>query len=145
MRFDIPKVIKPFEMSLYDMAMDGHVLQVWVNPPRGIQNEFYEIRARIQGTAKEFEEHLEKLREAPEGEKAVLAQQTDMINEKARSVNDQLFGWYADILSRHSDPETHVEAEMLRSWSDADPAFWRFVAEGVQALIRDHQTGVQKN
>lgn len=145
MRFDIPKVIKPLNMNAYDMSMDGFELQVWVNPPRGIQNQFYEIRGNLQRTAKQFDEMLEELRDAAEEEKEILASQLDMLNEKVRAVNDQIFGWYADILSRHSDESTHVTIEELREVANEDPALWKFIAEGAQALIREHQMGVSKN
>ena len=53
MKFNIPKIIRPLEMSVYDEGMEGIALQAWVNPTRNIKNDFDSLQIKIIGLRNE--------------------------------------------------------------------------------------------
>jgi len=137
MKFNIPKIVRPLEMSVYDESMEGLALQVWVNPTRNIKNSFDDLQIKIIGLKNDLEELLTAKKA---DEKKAIA-----LNEKADVVNKAIYEWYANVLSQASDSETHTSADELKELADEDPALWVFIATGVQALIGEHAEGIRKN
>ena len=137
MKFNIPKIIRPLEMSVYDESMEGIALQVWVNPSRNIKNEFTDLQVKLIGLKVEIEKLLSAKK--PDDKKA------DVMSEKVDAVNASIYEWYSNILSQASDPDTHISADGLKELADEDPALWIYVATGTQALISEHAEGIRKN
>jgi hypothetical protein len=137
MKFNIPKIIRPLEMSAYAEEMEGLALHVWVNPTRNIKNEFDALQIKIFGLKNELEKLLTTKK--PDDKKA------DALSGRLDAVNKSIYEWYANALSQASDPETHTSAYELNGLTEEDPALWIFIATGVQALIGEHAEGIRKN
>ena len=138
MKFNIPKIIRPLEMSAYAEEMDGLALRVWVNPSRNIKKAFWDLQIELIGLKQELNK-LMSTKTKPASKKV------DALTERVDGINKAINGWYANIWSQASDPDTHVAAEEIAAMSDEDPALWIFVAQGTQALIEEHAEGIRKN
>ena len=137
MKFNIPKIIRPLEMSAYDESMDGLALQVWVNPSRNIKNGFDDLQIKIIGLKQELEKLL-KAKKPSDGK-------ADGMSKRVEDTNQSIYEWYANILSQSSDTDSHTSADELKELVDEDPALWIFIATGIQALIGEHVEGIRKN
>ena len=137
MKFNIPKILRPLEMSVYDESMEGLALQVWVNPTRNIKNDFDSLQFKIIGLKNESEKLL--VAKKPDDKKA------EALSKKVESVNKSIYEWYANVLSQSSDTDSHTSADELTGLADEDPALWIFIATGTQALIGEHTEGIRKN
>lgn len=137
MKFNIPKIIRPLEMSVYDESMEDLALSVWVNPTRNIKNAFLDLQVEL-GSLKLEMEKLLATKKADE-KKAVT------MGKKVDAVNKSIYKWYANMLSQSSDADSHVSAEDLMALAEEDPALWIYVATGTQALISEHAEGIRKN
>ena len=137
MKFNIPKVIRRLEMSVYAEEMEGLALSVWVNPTRNIKNEFTDLQVSLVGLKGEIEKLL--------GTKKASEAKAEAMNKKVAAVNQSVYKWYSNMLSQASDPDTHTSAEELKELADEDPALWIYIATGIQALIGEHSEGIRKN
>ena len=137
MKFNIPKIIRPLEMSGYAEEMDGLALRVWVNPSRNIKKAFWDLQIELIGLKQE----LNKLMETPKP----ATKKVEALNGRVEGVHKTIYEWYANIWSKASDPNTHVAVEEIDAMADEDPALWTFMAQGTQALIEDHADGIRKN
>ena len=137
MKFNIPKVIRRLEMSVYAEEMEGLALSVWVNPTRNIKNDFANLQIGLVGLKVEIEKLL--------GTKKASEAKAEALNKKIDTVNQSIYKWYSNILSQDSDPDTHISAEELKELADEDPALWIYIATGTQALIGEHSEGIRKN
>jgi len=137
MKFNIPKIVRPLEMSAYDEAMEGLALQVWVNPSRNIKNAFTDLQINLYGLKQEIEKAVSAKK--PSEKKATE------LNKRVDSINNSVYEWYANILSQSSDTDSHVTAEELVELADEDPALWVYIGTGTQALIGEHAEGIRKN
>ena len=137
MKFDIPKIVRPLEMSAYAEEMEGLALQVWVNPTRNIKNSFDNLQIKIYGLKAESEKLL--------AAKKADEKKAEALSKKIDAVNDSIYAWYANILSQSSDTDSHVSVDELKELTDEDPALWVYIATGTQALIGEHTEGIRKN
>ena len=137
MKFDIPKIIKPLEMSEYDEAMEGLVLQVWVNLPRRVHAEYWEFQSDLLKLTKELDVLLKP--ETPDDEKITA------LNKRLDKNNRAIFAWFANLWSQSEDLETHVTVDEIDAMAEEDPTLWRFMTNRTLKLIRDHQESVRKN
>jgi len=134
MKFNIPKIIQPLEMSEYDEAMEGLALQVWVNPPRSVHSSYWKFQIELGKLSKE----LESLKDAD-------PKKIDDLNARIESVNRDIFAWFSNIWSQGKDPDTHVALEEIETMTDEDPALWGFVTNNTMKLIREHRDNQRKN
>ena len=138
MKFDIPKIIRPLEMSAYAEEMEGLALQVWVNPPRKIKDEYLNLQVEIAGLKQSIDKLLAQ-------KKAPAQNKINALDKKITDNNATVYEWYANILSQASDPDTHIDAEELRAMADDDPAIYTFIAHGAWELIAVHLENIRKN
>ena len=136
MKFNIPKIIRPLEMSEYDEAMEGLTLHVWINPPRGIHSSYWKFQGELLKLSKELEALVEKKSTEKEIEK---------LNARIEAVNQEVFAWFSNIWSQGKDPETHVSIEDIEHFADEDPAIWGFVTSSTMNMINEHQAKQRKN
>ena len=137
MKFNIPKIVRRLEMSVYAEEMDGLALHVWVNPSRNIKKAFWDLQLEIAGLKHESDKLL--------ASKKPNLKKVDAINGRVDGIYKTIYEWYANIWSQASDPDTHVAVEEIEAMTDEDPALWTFMAQGTQALIEDHIEGTRKN
>ena len=137
MKFNIPKIVRPLEMSAYAEEMEGLALQVWVNPTRNIKNDFADLQIKIFGLKNESEKLL-ALKNASD-------KKAEALSERVDATNESIFEWYSNILSQASDPDSRVSADELKELAEEDPALWIYITTGTQALIGEHSEGIRKN
>lgn len=137
MKFNIPKIIRPLEMSVYDESMEGLALQVWVNPTRNIKNDFADLQFKIFGLKNKSEKLL--------ATKKADDKKAEALSKKVDAVSKSIYEWYANILSQSSDADSHTSADELEALADEDPAIWIYITTGTQALIGEHSEGIRKN
>ena len=138
MKFNIPKIVRPLEMSVYAEEMEGLALSVWVNPSRNIKKAFWDCQVELIGLKQELNK-LMATKANPATKKI------DALNERVDGIHKTIYEWYANIWSQASDPDTHVAVEEIEAMTDEDPALWIFIAQGTQALIEEHAEGTRKN
>ena len=138
MKFNIPKIIRRLEMSVYAEEMEGLALSVWVNPSRNIKKAFWDCQVELIGLKQELNK-LMATKANPATKKI------DALNERVDGIHKTIYEWYANIWSQASDPDTHVAVEEIEAMTDEDPALWIFIAQGTQALIEEHAEGTRKN
>jgi len=138
MKFNIPKIVRPLEMSVYAEEMEGLALSVWVNPSRNIKKAFWDCQVELIGLKQELNK-LMATKANPATKKI------DALNERVDGIHKTIYAWYANIWSQASDPDTHVAVEEIEAMTDEDPALWIFIAQGTQALIEEHAEGTRKN
>ena len=138
MKFDIPKIIRPLEMSAYAEEMEGLALHVWVNPPRKVKDDYLNFQIEIVGLKQALDELLAQ-------KKAPAPNKIAALDEKITANNTAVYAWYANILSQDSDPDTHIAAEELKEMADDDPAIYTFIAQGAWELITVHVENIRKN
>jgi len=138
MKFNIPKIVRPLEMSAYAEEMEGLALQVWVNPPRKVKDDYLNLQVEIAGLKQSIDKLLAQ-KKAPDQNKI------SALDKKVVTNNTTVYEWYANILSQASDPDSHVTAEELKAMSEEDPAIYTFIAHGAWDLIRGHLENIRKN
>jgi len=137
MKFDIPKIVRRLEMGAYADEMEGLALRVWVNPPRNVKKAFWDCQVELIGLKQELDKLL--------GIKEPDAKKVEALNKRIDGIYETIYGWYANIWSQDSDPDTHVAVEEIEEMADEDPAAWVFMAQGTQDLIEEHTEGTRKN
>ena len=137
MKFNIPKIVRRLDMSVYAEEMEGLALHVWVNPSRNIKKAFWDLQLEIVGLKHESDKLL--------ASKKPDLKKVDAINKRVDGVYKTVYAWYANIWSQASDPDTHIAVEEIEAMTDEDPALWTFMAQGTQALIEEHTEGIRKN
>jgi len=137
MKFNIPKIVRPLEMSAYDEAMEGLALQVWVNPSRNIKNVFTDLQFKIF----ELRQKIETVLSAKKADE----KKAEALRKSIDAASESIYEWYANILSQSSDADSHVTAAELVELADGDPALWIYIATGTRALIEEHVEGIRKN
>ena len=58
MKFNIPKIIRPLKMSAYAEEMEDLALQVWVNPPRKVKDDYLNLQIEIAGLKQSIDKLL---------------------------------------------------------------------------------------
>jgi len=100
MKFDIPKIVRPLEMSAYAEEMEGLALHVWVNPSRNIKMEFSDLQIKLYGLKQDIDKLLTAKKSDDKKAVAMAA--------KIDAVNESIYAWYANMLSQSSDADSRV-------------------------------------
>jgi DNA polymerase III alpha subunit (gram-positive type) len=139
MKFNIPKIIKPLDLSIYDESMRGIEIEVWVNPNRKMLDENQEIMNELAMFIKEVERIASADLDDDEKQK-----QLQLAQERSDHAMDRQNAWWATIFSQHSDDATHWTSEDIKILDEEDTALWRFVRTAAASMIRDHREGTKK-
>ena len=133
MKFNIPKIIKPLELGVYDEGLKEIQLQVWVNPTRNMLNESVEIQLELGKIISVIESPPE------EGLKP------EILDGRFEKTMDRQYQWYSKILSQKTNTETHLSSEDLKELADEDLALWNFIRTAVNGMIASHREGIKKD
>lgn len=122
-----PKQTRPLDAGLYADEMAGQTFHVWVNPPSDLARAYFRIAEDIAALK----------------ENAPADGQANAIND----VRARLVTWLAEILSQHSDEESHWStaelADLEQACTDTDPLFWGWLTKNVVDLVMEHR-GLKK-
>jgi hypothetical protein len=132
MKFNIPKIIKPLDLGVYDEGMEGVELQVWVNPTRDMLNDSVDIQLELGKIISAIEN--------PDKEEIAK----DLIDGRFEATMDRQYRWYSKILSQKTDETTHLPPDDLKELADQDIALWQFIRTAVNGMIASHREGIKK-
>ena len=129
MTINIPKVRKPLDLGGYSPELEGHFLYVWVNPPRGLKNDYFKATYDLGDSMRAVEapDNFNFLGRAFKGRK------------RKRSAR-KLVRWYAQLWSEDEGgdsfggPEIEATAETL---IEGDPAMWSFLCTATWLMINE--------
>lgn len=143
MKINIPKVIRPLDLAEYAPEYDGAVIQVWVNPPRSMREQFQEIRLGLMRTADEIQQLAAEAedRNAPEYLEKIKA-----AGERMSAANRALYEWHSEIWSQSTaDDWTPEQVEELSDHAlENDPQLWQYVLTRTAEMIQEYRGGRQK-
>ena len=141
MKFEIKPLVRPICLSEYAEEYGEQVIWVWVNQPRAVRVAHAEIVSDFEGVVEERRVLTES---GDEVDDQAVAEHGEKLDELSR----RLYGWFADVWSRHPDEETHWTAddvdEMVDACLDADPRLWSWIQSEHWRLITEHREGVKK-
>lgn len=161
MKIDIKPLVRAIALRQYAEEYGDQVVWIWVNPPRQLRLEHWDIVQDFQAVtdsraeflkplegavkaAEEAEAAGEQAPELPELDADVLASLDQQINDLSR----RLYGWFAELWSKHNDDETHWTADdvlvLVEACLDADPRLWDWLQDEQWRLLREHREGVKK-
>ena len=140
MKFEIKPLVRPIRLSEYAPEYEDQVIWVWVNLPRSLRVAHAEIVGDFEAVVEE--------RKALAGSGEVTDEAVDEHAEKLDDLGRRLYGWFADVWSKHEDSETHWTAddvdEMVEACLDADPRLWSWIQDEHWRLVNEHREGVKK-
>ena len=129
MTIEIPKVRKPLDLGGYSPELKGHFLYIWVNPPRGLKNEYfsstYSLGIGLQ--AAEKPEDFNFIQRIAKGRKR---------QKSARKI----VRWYAQLWSETDEGDSFGGAEIeafAEELVDKDPAMWSFLCNATWVMINE--------
>lgn len=163
MKIEIKKIVRPIRLGDYAPEYDGQEIHVWLNPPRRVRMDHFEIvqefsavvdervlvmKTALEAAAKEAgvepEELEDKGFEMDEGTEASIAE----IDAQLEDLSRRLYGWFAEVWSQDEDEGTHWTTdevvELVEACMDADPALWSWVQDEHWRLVGEHRDGVKK-
>lgn len=124
-QFNFKAVTRPVDMADYAPEYTGAIFQVWVNMPRGVLGELYQI----QMDRSAFGEH-EPL-------------------EKHEAINARVYAWFSRVWSQSADKTTHITPDeteqLIKQLVDTDPNAWPWLSMRCQQVIEDYRTVERKN
>lgn len=123
MKIEIPVIVRP--LSLLDYAPEIDVtMQVWVNPPRALLMEYYDILNTIS---------------------SVIKQEQDA--DAADNAGFALMGWLAKVWSAGAEDTRWTAEDVAALWErckDTDPALWAWVTSRTAEMIFEHRANAKK-
>jgi hypothetical protein len=137
-KFEFKKITRTVDLSDYAREYTGATFEVWVNPPRAVLGDWYEMRAA----------YVELVRDA----------QTDPGDDPetaagrgARFVvlNARINAWLSELWSQSDDEQAHwTPAEvnqLVDTLTDTDPQAWAWLLNECLTTIQNYRSGERKN
>ena len=123
MRIQIPPIIREIPLGDYAPELAGQALQVWVNPPARVLDEYERLRERFA---------------ALKVDESGAAELAGLLAEAA--------AWFAAIWSAGPDAARHWTAEDVAALdaNETDPALGAWLRARTWEAIRDHRRGQKK-
>lgn len=118
MRFDIPKITRAIRLADYAAEFGEAEIQVWVNPPRALLAEYFEVIA------------------------AARAKDANLVE-----LNEKVLEWVVMVWSQGGEDErwSYDEVKQLSEGSvETDPALWPWLMGETMRLINEHRSAVKK-
>jgi len=135
MRFEIPRMLRPLQLSDYAVEFGDAVIQVWVNPPGEKRRTYGEIVGLMDGIKSKIPA------DTPSSE------QVEQLVEELRGLQIRLIAWFSEIWSQ-GPQETRWSEEDIRfllDYSmDTDPKLWAWLVENTMRLIGEHRSRQKK-
>ena len=129
MEIKIPKVRMPLDLGGYSPELKGHFLYVWVNPPRGLKNDYFAATYDLGDGMKSVE--------APDDFNWI---ERFIKGKKRKQSVHKIVRWYAQLWSEseHGDSFGGSEVEaMAEKLVEQDPAMWSFLCNSTWTMIND--------
>jgi|GEM_PF-1650428 len=151
MRFEIKPLVRPIRLRDYAEEYGEETIWVWVNLPRQLRLAHFDIVRDFEGVVESramLEEQLEQSIQEGSDESELDEQVVDEYADKLDGLSHRLYGWFAEVWSKHDDESTHWTAsevgEMVDACLDADPRLWAWIQDEHWRLVNEHRDGVKK-
>jgi len=134
MKIEFPKITREIDLGDYQPEFAGQVLMVWVNPPLSKLAKYDVLADTVHST-------IDKLGEAKEAQVKALA-------DKLEKANQNVYSWWADILSQDEEPDTYFSADDVQALAEAslesDPGLWAFIQTACMKSIAEYRSTRKK-
>ncbi len=123
--FEVPKIRQPLDLGRYSSELEGRRVYVWVNPPRGLKNEYFASTYNLGiGLRDETEDagRISRLRGSL----------------KRRKSARKVVRWYARLWSEEEAGDSFGGREIesfAEDLIDQDPAMWTFLCNATWRMI----------
>jgi len=133
MQIDIPRIVRPIELSEYAAELDGVRMYVWVNAPR----DFYARHSALLAENDALRAQLEDVT-APDKLAAV--------GKDLQRIGGEFVEFFRELWSQGKNPETHWTTESVSALItlDTDPGLYGWLCRRSFELVIDHKARGKK-
>jgi hypothetical protein len=137
-KFDFKPITRTVDLANYAPEYAGATFQVWVNAPRFVMADWYEMRSA-------YVQLIGDAQEQPSDDPEALA------DRGARFVvlNARINEWLAVLWSQADDAQTHWTAaevdQLVTTLNDTDPQAWVWLLNACLTTIQQYRSGERKN
>lgn len=146
----IPKLVLPIDLGDYAPELAGEILNVWVDPPRRMLQEYDALIADVQ--EKELKRVSADLKTPPQEStpmfQSFLASAKTLLQarkkniEHAEGTDARILCWYVDIWSQGEHSLTLDEVKRIE---EENPAFLGWLIGETWRMIHDNRIRQKKN
>ncbi len=126
LNFEVPKIRRPLDLGKYSPELEGRQIYVWVNPPRGLKNEYfastYSLGIGIKNETADGAGRISRFAGA---------------FKRKRSAR-KVVRWYARLWSETEAGDNFGGREIeafAEDLIDEDPALWTFLCNATWKMI----------
>jgi hypothetical protein len=137
-KFEFKRITRPVDLSNYAAEYSGATFQVWVNAPRAVMADWYEMRAAY-------------VQLIGDGQKRTSDDSGELADRDAKIVdlNTRVNAWLAVLWSQADDEQTHWTAaevdQLVTTLSDTDPQAFAWLLNECLMTIQNYRSGERKN
>jgi hypothetical protein len=133
-KFEFKKITRPVDLADYAREYTGATFEVWVNPPRAVMADWYEIRAA-------YVDLMSEVQSTPSND--------ELRGARFVTLNARINAWLATLWSQGDDDATHWTAEevdeLVTTLNDTDPQAWVWLLNECLTTITSYRSGERKN
>ena len=127
MKINIPRVVRPVQLSDYAPEFGEQAIGMWVNPPRAKRLEFAGITERFKGVQDQIEG-------CDDGD------ELEGLFDQIKALGLEMYAWYAEMWSQGDDEWTAEGVqELAEAALDTDPGLWDFVQESSLDAMQEYR------
>ena len=149
----IPKLIVPLDLSGYSPELAGEFIQVWVDPPRRLRQEYDELLLEVQAEevrrvqadlvpapassgVSTFENFLQKAQSLLGARKKGI--------ERGEATDLRILKWYVHLWSQGPEGSALSLVE-VQNIENENPAFLGWLIQETWRMIHENQVRLKKN
>lgn len=142
-KIDVPRITRTLDLGRFHDAYKGMAFEVWVNPPKKLEDEYVVLQQKTREKEKAFRQYLKVLDRTDEvSEIEKINGDIELLNEEIYRLNDAVFSWYAEVWGE--DPEK-VREFSKSCQENGLSGLWKWVQTETWTLITMHLKGFEKN
>jgi len=153
----IPKVVKKLDLKNYHDELKGQCIFVWVNLTREMHIRYTDIQTQLHAWSNvgqqiliELDKTVKEAQTEKKSEKEIkkirvkFGKQFDAHAKDIESINDEMYAWYSEVWSQHSNEVHHCTPAEVRTLADSsneqdDGSFWGWITTQTQGMILAHR------
>lgn len=156
MKIEVKKIVRPIPLREYAEEFGDEAIWVWVNPPRQVRLDYWQIAEEFSAFVSERLTLIEALADEAGEDKTLdeldVPQETrerlEALDAKLESMSRRIYAWFAEMWSQSQDEAEHWTAaqveEIATAFMETDPRFWGWIQEQHWRLLSEHRDGVKK-
>lgn len=149
----IPKLIVPLDLSGYSPELSGETIQVWVDPPRRLRQEYDALLFEIQ--QEEIQRVSSDLPTAPASSgvstfENFLRKTQSLLNVRKKTIDRgeatdvRVLKWYVTLWSQGPEGSALSLVE-VQNIENENPAFLGWLIQETWRMIHENQVRLKKN